>query len=66
MTPDISKSRTIKPEDLNSLSRLHAEAYRTHPMAMEVVKDLYELLHVDHLRAMAIMGEMVEDKIKSS
>jgi len=58
LTPDISKSRTIKPEEIKILSDLHAEAFRTHPMAMAVVKDLQELLHVDHLRAMAVISTM--------
>lgn len=60
LTPDISKSRTIRPEELKTLSDLHAEAFRTHPMALALVKDLHELLHVDHLRAMAVIAEMRE------
>lgn len=58
ITPEISKSRTIKPEELEIMSDLYEEAFRTHSTALAVVKDLYELLYVDHLRAMAVISDI--------
>jgi len=65
MTPDISKSRTIKTEELKTLSYLHSEAFRTHPMAMEVVQELHKLLYLDHLGAMVIMADMGGDRVNA-